>query len=655
MANYYLASVKRFLQDSAEEIVGTLTSNVADAGIAEQRREQISAWKDEIAWLKSSLGTDELFHEWHILLEYTIPRRAKRIDAVLLARELIFVIEFKVGSTGFSADAIGQVEDYALDLRDFHEQSSARSIVPVLVVTAGKPRPFGETTHSDLVKSTILTDASGLGRALASAFRDYSNPRSAPIDPPAWGESPYRPTPTIIEAAQSLYAGKNVQEIARSHAAAHNLTETSNAVIRAIESARTSNSKLICFITGVPGAGKTLAGLNIVHNHSLHDGDLGVFLSGNGPLVKVLREALARDQADRDSKISRAEARRRVSTFIQNVHSFFDAYYTTETIPVDRVVIFDEAQRAWNAEHSNRKFKRDCSEPEMMLGIMDRHPDWSVIVALVGGGQEINSGEAGLMEWGRTIESKFPHWQVLISRQLLEGDHSTAGQGLFVTAPHNTAVRTDSALHLNVSVRAYRAERLSEFVANLLEGKPDQCKVILDEGLTDYPLRITRDLDDARNWLKERQRGTRRIGMIASSGERRLKPYGFDVTRKLDVENWFLNPKGDVRSSYALEDVATEFGIQGLELDWTCVCWGADLQRRQGKWVYRAFRGTKWQNVKDDQRRQYMQNKYRVLLTRAREGMVIWIPQGDAEDLTRSAEFYDSTAEYLLECGIPEL
>jgi DUF2075 family protein len=655
MTAFYEATIPAFLSQSVNEIVGALTSKSASAGFSTQLHAQTEAWAEEIFLLKAALGNEQLTSGGYVLLEYTIPRRDKRIDAVVIAHDILFVIEFKIGSALFNATDISQVEDYALDLRDFHEQSFARVIVPVLVATETDPRFAPETTYTDFVKPVVRANAKSLESALAESFLQYSNPQSARIDPASWSASSYRPTPTIIEAAQSLYAGKNVREIARSHAEAKNLTETTNAVIRAINEAKASNAKLICFVTGVPGAGKTLAGLNIVHNSSLHEEDLGVFLSGNGPLVKVLREALARDHVKKTKAVKKNEALRKVRTFIQNVHGFLDAYYTNEKVPVDRIVVFDEAQRAWNAEQSFRKFKRNCSEPEMMLEIMDRHPDWAVIVALVGGGQEINSGEAGLFEWGRTLEYKFPHWQVLISPQLLKGHHSTAGQGLFAEVPKSARVSTDAALHLNVSLRAYRAERLSEFVAHLLEGDTESCKTIFEGSLQDYPLFVTRKLSTAQEWLKLMQRGTRRIGMIASSGERRIKPYGYDVTRELDVENWFLNPKGDVRSSYALEDVATEFGIQGLELDWTCVCWGADFRYNKADWTYRKFRGTNWQNVNDAQTRQYVKNKYRVLLTRAREGMVIWVPQGEPDDSTRLPEFYDSTAQYLFDCGIKEL
>ncbi len=410
---------------------------------------------------------------------------------------------------------------------------------------------------------------------------------------------------------------------------------------------------MICFVTGVPGAGKTLAGLNIVHNRDLHKGSLGVFLSGNGPLVRVLSEALARDHSSR-TKGSITESRRRVSTFVQNVHRFIDAHFAASTPPPDRVIVFDEAQRAWNAAQSKRKFKRDASEPEIMLGIMDRHQGWAVIVALVGSGQEINTGEGGLREWGRTLSDRFRHWKVVISPHLASGAGDEDGGALFEDLPRGIELLEDPALHLDVSLRSYKAQAVSEFVSCLLSLHVERARSAL-ASCPDFPIVLTRDLEKAREWLRRRQRGTRRIGLIASSSARRLKAYGLDVTSELEVEKWFLNPVSDVRSCYYLETPATEFGIQGLELDWISVCWDIDLVPEDGEWHVQAFKGTRWQTVRDPTRRRYVLNKYRVLLTRAREGMIVWVPRGDSSDWTRPASRYERVAAYLRSCGIPEI
>ncbi|HYL37061.1 MAG TPA: DNA/RNA helicase domain-containing protein [Bryobacteraceae bacterium] len=473
------------------------------------------------------------------------------------------------------------------------------------------------------------------------------------IDALSWNSAEYLPTPTIIDAARVLYEGQNVREISRCHAGASNLTRTCASVLGIIQAAREKRHKTICFVTGVPGAGKTLAGLNIVHNKELHEASLGVFLSGNGPLVKVLSEALARDHRRR-IRSPIAESRRRVSTFIQNVHRFIETHYAGSAPPPDRVIVFDEAQRAWNAEHSKRKFNRPVSEPQIMLDVMNRHQDWAVIVALIGSGQEINTGEAGLPEWGRALSDHFRHWKVCIAPHLLSGGNVHDRDVLFEEVPSDLEVVEDAGLHLDVSLRSYKAEAVTEFVSHLLAMESAQARAVLGS-CSDFPIVLSRDLDRAREWLKRRQRGSRRSGLIASSGGRRLRACGLDVRPELDVENWFLNPGSDVRSCNYLETPATEFGIQGLELDWIGLCWDIDLVPHDGTWHVASFKGTKWQTVRDPIRHQYSLNKYRVLLTRAREGMVIWVPRGDPSDWTRPPERYELIAEHLHCCGILDL
>jgi len=649
MPAFYAATVPEFLTHDQDLIVGRQTGVVRNA-LTELSAEQLEAWRKQLPILRAALASESA-RSWSLLLEYPIPRRGKRIDAVILAHDVILVLEFKCGARKYESEARRQVEDYCLDLRDFHEESRGRTLVPFLVATNADDvdPPAGEVV--DRVAPVWMANSRSLPRLLEKAVAEYRDFTASTVDHERWDSAEYVPTPTIIEAARVLYEGQNVREISRCHAGAENLTRTSAAVMRAIQTARSSSRKTICFITGVPGAGKTLAGLNIVHNRELHEGSLGVFLSGNGPLVRVLSEALARDDRRRTGRTI-SESRRRVSTFVQNVHRFIDAHYTSSLAPPDRVVVFDEAQRAWNAEQSRRKFKRDGSEPEIMLDIMDRHEGWAVIVALVGSGQEINTGEAGLGEWGRALANRFRHWSVLISPHLI-GEHNSE-EGLFRVPPDGLDIVEDPNLHLEVSLRSYKAEAVSEFVSQLLSMQVDRAREALSASL-DFPILLTRDLGKARAWLKRRQRGSRRIGLIASSGGRRLRAHGLDVRSELDVENWFLNPSTDVRASYYLETPATEFGIQGLELDWTGVCWDLDLVPESNGWSVRAFKGTKWQSIRDQTRRQYILNKYRVLLTRAREGMIIWVPPGDQSDRTRPPEQYDCIAQFLQSCGIKEI
>ena len=647
MPAIYRASVAEFLTCDTDTIIGRL-STLAGRPSTELTSAQLEAWREQIGILRLAL-TPRASLWCHLLLEYPIPRRGKRIDAVILIEGLILVIEFKCGARTYDRDARLQVEDYCLDLRDFHAQSSQRLLVPILVSTRAPERPAPSGDVIDHVAPLWLANAQSLSVAIEQSCAKYGAASVAAIDPGRWDAAVYVPTPTIVEAARVLYQGQNVREISRCHAGAENLTKTSSAVMRAIEQARQDNYKLICFVTGVPGSGKTLAGLNIVHSKELHAGRLGVFLSGNGPLVRVLCEALARDHAAR-TRLSVRESRREVSTFIQNVHRFIDAHFTTATPPPDTIVVFDEAQRAWNREQSLRKFKRDRSEPEIMLEIMDRHPGCAVIVALVGGGQEINTGEAGLGEWGRALANRFQHWHVLVSPHAMEKDGTDL---LFECCPSEIKVREDDALHLEVDLRSYKAEAVAEFVDYLLLQHSEEARTAL-ASCRGFPIVMTREFQRAREWLKQHQRGTRRAGLIATSGARRLRAYGLEVRMELDVENWFLNPGVDVRSSSCLETPATEFGIQGLELDWAGLCWDTDLVPLEHRWEVRAFKGTSWLTVHDPTRHQYVINKYRVLLTRAREGMIIWVPRGDPLDPTRPAAKYDAIATYLRSCGISE-
>ncbi|MEN0056935.1 MAG: DUF2075 domain-containing protein [Mucilaginibacter sp.] len=665
MSAFYSNTLTGFIKDRTDSIIGLLTTQSGLSGFYQQLHTQTLSWNNEIQILKAAIQKLLVSHiateNWGVLLEYPIARREKRIDAVLIANSLIIIIEFKVGKVDYLSSDKEQLLDYCLDLRDFHFKSRNKIIVPILLSTEGASITNSYQLNSDLVQDILFANANNLNNILLNVVNHWGEKNNHTIDYKEWDNSDYSPTPTIIEAAQTLYAGKSVIEISRSHAGSENLTKTSDAVIEAIKTAKANNERIICFITGVPGAGKTLAGLNIAHYDEFQTGgkSLATFLSGNGPLIKVLREALSRD-AFKKIKKSDATAKKketdRIISFIENVHRFLDHYFIEKNrVPNNKIVIFDEAQRAWNAEHSMRKFQRPFSEPEMMLEIMSRHSNWAVIVALVGGGQEINTGEAGLREWGNIIEQKFADWKVYISPQLKLGEHSTGNLTLFNQLPQNVAITENPNLHLDVSIRSYKAEELSRWVNLILTDNHIAAKQVYVEKLSNYKIVITRDLDKAKNWLKSKCKGSRRMGLVASSGARRLRPYGLDVKIELEEAEWFLNSRDDVRSSYYLEIPATEFGIQGLELDWVGVCWDADLRRTNDGWDFNAFKGSRWQKVGKLEMQKYIINKYRVLLTRAREGMIIFIPIGNSEDLTRSPDFYNPIAEYLKLCGVKEI
>ena len=483
------------------------------------------------------------------------------------------------------------------------------------------------------------------------------------LDPIKWENSIYKPTPTIIEAAQALYKGHDVREISRSDSGAENLTKTADAISNIIEKSKKEKIKSICFVTGVPGAGKTLAGLNLAtERHNVSEEEHAVFLSGNGPLVEVLQEALARDKVENSqSKIKKYKALEESSTFIQNIHHFIDDALDNLRPPIEKVIVFDEAQRAWNQEQTSlfmRTKKRielfNQSEPEFLISVMDRHQDWCVIVCLIGGGQEINRGEAGLLEWFSAIKKQFQHWQVYVPQSISDTEY-TRGldlQDIFSGIPKCGYV---SDLHLKTSIRSFRSENVAKFVKALLDCDKVTATKLLLKLDRKFPIFITRNIVKAKEWLREKARGNERYGLVASSKGQRLKPYGIFVELKIDPRNWFLNLKSDIRSSYFLEYVATEFDIQGLELDWVCVAWDADFRFLDEKWNYYKFSGTDWQNIRNKENILYLKNTYRVLLTRERQGFIIFIPNGDEIDSTANPSFYNGTYEYLKEIGLKEL
>lgn len=650
----YANSISAFLADSNDNILGALTRNYPLYSLGDLMK---NSWVEQTVILKEQLAGVK---DGYLFFEYSIPRMGKRVDAVLLLEGIVFVLEFKIGERLYPLHALDQVLDYALDLKNFHEQSHTKKIVPILISTEAPAfinvlQPFG-----DLVFQPLRANKKNLMNILDWVSKNHSD---GELDGSAWHQSIYKPTPTIIEAAQALYKGHSVQEISRSDGGAINLSFTSRAIADIITDSKQNNQKSICFITGVPGAGKTLAGLNIANErHNVDEGEHAVFLSGNGPLVDVLREALSRDKVAMSKmlgqKLKKSEVERHTKSFIQNIHHFRDDNLDPDRIPIEGVTIFDEAQRAWTLDQTSSFMKRKkgipdfkMSEPEFLVGVMNRHRGWAVIICLIGGGQEINTGEAGLPEWFSAIGKNYPDWNVYVSDRINDYEYTQGMNLLSKVTPEKLHIQPD--LHLAVSVRSFRSEKVSAFVKALLDIEPTQAKDLYLSLQENYPIALARNLDSAKEWLKRKARGTERYGLIASSGAYRLKSYGIHVKSKIDPANWFLNGKEDVRSSYFMEEVATEFDIQGLELDWTGVCWDADLRFQQGQWDYKNFSGTRWMNVNDAIRKLYLKNAYRVLLTRARQGMVIFVPHGDIEDKTRLPEFYDQTAEYLMQCGIP--
>lgn len=667
------------------------------------------AWLGEITILQTALvpWKDE---PAEIIFEYDIPRLGKRIDVVLLLRGIIFCLEFKVGQKDALQSDVEQVMDYALDLKNFHRYSHDRIIAPILIPTNHKSSSssFSPSVYNDSIFNPLITGADGLQNIIREVLRHTRATDPGTIKD--WIISPYTPTPTIIEAARSLYEHHSVEDITRHEADKVTTDATIAYILDVINHSKKNGEKSICFVTGVPGAGKTLVGLDVAVKQSYQDDgtfneeDGAVYLSGNGPLVAVLTEALARDNYTKLRKKGESkklsDSRREVSKFIQIIHRYRDNMLAKIKNPVENgvleidpekavrlrqsgygevehVAIFDEAQRAWTHKRIADYLKRGgtygnkmkvanfpMSEAAFLIWSLDQREDWATIVCLIGGGQEINTGEAGISEWITALNDRFANWKVYISDRLTEPEYAE-GKVNDLLKRNRNVVYSDK-LHLSVSLRSFRAERLSAFVQSLLSFSSearDLYQNVVDHG---YPVLLTRSMDKARKWLRHHARGTQQTGILISKVSARFKPLAVHVLPQSEdnAVHWFLEDKTDVRSSNYLEEAATEIQVQGLEVDFACILWDADLQYENGRWTYWKFNGKdQWIPENNVETQKYMLNAYRVLLTRARQGMVICVPEGNdrttpegfPEDSTRVPSLYDPTYEYFKQIGMYEL
>lgn len=665
MPAFYRATIGEFLSTSESELVGVLSTAHAQSGFEKQRSSQTLAWASDIVRLQSALEAaahaSTTITGWTILLEFPIPKKEKRIDVVLLAGETIVILELKSSTTGI--DAIRQAEEYALLLHYFHQPSNHRKIVPLVV----SPSPTATLATIQEFLPILEAPAYWISPIERISWSDLpvrlgvlsSQVTKDPIDQTAWDNGEYRPVPTIIQAALSLRSGLSIREIAHSRAARHDVDKLTEFVTKMIDDARSNNNFSICFVTGVPGSGKTLVGLNLSFSTRQRQEPIH-FMSGTGPLVQVLQAVLAQDDMERTGARAH-EARIRAKTLIENVH-VFAKYYSEENKerpPSNHVIIFDEAQRAWDRAQNLNKFNRDYSEPEMLLSIMERHSDWAVVIALVGGGQEINSGEAGLEEWGRALISANKRWSIYASPEALEGGSAVAGSMLLTPGDAQSLdLHKERQLHLDVSVRSLGAESYSAWVNYVVRGEASAAAGLKVE--EHFPILLTRSLSNLRRLLRQHTIGESRCGLVASSRASRLRAEGLEPDSTFHGaypwHHWYLAPQSDVRSSYQLEVFATEFEIQGLELDWIGLCWGGDFvwSEKQRKWMIRKLwpgKTSKWTAIRDERQLTYRQNAYRVLLTRARQGIVLYIPQGDSDDPTRDPSEFDATANFLISCG----
>jgi hypothetical protein len=665
MPAFYRAPLLEFISASDSELTGILSLAYARDGFQNQATQQTLAWAQGIFRLRGCfeelVARSPSAASWTVLLEFNIPRKMRRIDVILLAGDQILLLEQK--SHPATAEDCLQAEEYALLLHYFHQPSAKRKIIPIVLSPLARSAetlrqrelPFTETAAFWIAPVARVSWQQLAGFLVQQVAASYD-----PIDPAQWENGEYRPVPAIIEAALSLQSGLDIREIAHSRAARHEVDQLTSFVQELIQEARTNYRHVACFVTGVPGSGKTLVGLNLAFSKQTAT-DAIHFMSGNGPLVKVIQAVLARHQMEQGRRSLDAKIHAR--TLIENVHVFARTY-TDESdgrAPSNHVVIFDEAQRAWDRAQNFAKFKRDYSEPEMLLKIMERHPDWAVVIALVGGGQEINSGEAGLQEWGASLAAAAKPWKIYASPEALHGGTSVAGDQLIPDVASSLEAIAEPRLHLDVPVRSLKADSYARWVNHVINGEPEAAAQVSKH--SEFPVYLTRSLSMLRKTLRQQLRGNSRAGLVGSSQAARLRAEGLEPDSAFHGgypwEHWYLARAADVRSSFQLEVFATEFEIQGLELDWIGLCWGGDFiwSPDEKEWLIRAFRATnsRWSKVKSPNRRKFRKNAYRVLLTRARQGIVLYVPEGDASDPTRIPEEFDRTAEFLISCGAREI
>lgn len=701
----YINSFQNFIEEERMSILGALHDNYHGEALTTTNE----AWTEEIDLLQKVLLPWK-HEETQIIFEYDIPRLGKRIDVVLLLRGMIFCLEFKVGNRYALQSDVEQVMDYALDLKNFHLFSHDKIIVPILIPTEydSSSSVFQPSVYNDNIYNPLIAGKDKLQELIFKVL-EHSGSNAGCSSQVDWIRSPYTPTPTIIEAARTLYENHSVEDITRHEADNVSTDRTIQYVLDVIEKSKNDKKKSICFVTGVPGAGKTLVGLDVAVKQSYRNGELdkengAVYLSGNGPLVAVLTEALAKDNykkcRDRGEPKKLSDSRREVGEFIQIIHRYRDNMLAKIKNPVENgiveidpdkavklkdtgygevehVAIFDEAQRSWTHKRIANYLKRGgtygnklkvpnfpMSEAEFLIWSLDQREDWAVIICLVGGGQEINTGEAGISEWINALNTKFRHWDVYISNKLSDPEYAEGRVNDLLR--DNTKVTYSNCLHLAVSLRSFRAETLSSFVQSLLAFKDDAKQLYKDVSNRKYPFVLTRDMDKARKWLRRMARGTQQTGILVTKVAARFKPLAVNILEQGDENavHWFLEDKTDIRSSNYLEDAATEIQVQGLELDYACVLWDADIRYDDNKWSYFKFNGkNKWNPENNIDNQKYMLNAYRVLLTRARQGIVICVPYGNSrltpegfpEDPTRMPEFYDGTYNYLKSLGLKEI
>lgn len=608
----WFGSISEFLNTSRDQWLSDLKVQHEKTMREPAGESQIKAWKDCFGIISAQLETivryNSKIKDWTIIFEYELPReRGRRPDIIILGNEQIFVLEFKAYSTPLQAH-IDQVAAYGRDIAHYHYASHGHKICNLLVLTKYRGVP-------DVIENVTICPSGQLADVLIKDL--IVNPKST-IDAKNWLESEYRPLPSLISAARTIFKDEALPRIKRAHSAG--IPETVQELLEIAATAKKNHERHLIIVTGVPGSGKTLVGIQFVYESKTNNADkTGVFLSGNGPLVEVMQHALK-------SKV-----------FVQDVHGFLLQYGKNKPqAPSEHILIYDEAQRAWDEERSKEKRGTEFSEAVDFLSVGEKVPDWSVIVALVGEGQEIHIGEeGGIVQWNDALAKTSGTWIVHCPHKI---------SSLFSAAKQ---VRVSEKLNLTASLRSHVAEDVHGWVASLLQGDLNSAhqlqKKMYAQGFDVY---VSRSLEDCKRYVRERYSNDeeKRYGIIASSKAKILPNYGvlndFDSTQKVGKGPWYNNPLTSEKSCCQLKEVVTEFGCQGLELDFPIVCWGDDLFWNVNKWQSKTRRS------KAQDPHNLRINSYRVLLTRGRDGMVIFVP---------NEKNLDGTYQALVQAGAKKL
>jgi len=664
---YFESSIEDFAKyKNIDDMVEFLTES-DETSAPSNLNLQRGAWANQIKILQKYLKDKK----GYIIFEYVLSRVNMRIDVVLLMDDIVYSLEFKNNEISFLPEDIDQADGYGYALKNFYEINRNKYVVPILIATKapdeecdvksdlGPDKLFSLfKANTNKMEQYIDMIRSKYGSQIIYTEKDFKN----------WINSPFKPNPTIIQSARSIYMNNKVDDFFKFDAGEENLKITEFTIEKIIKEAESKKEKVICFVSGVPGAGKTLVGLDLAgKTRNNEDPNLpnSIFFSGNGPLINVLTEALGRDAYKNfpNKFPNKNRAVNDVKSFIQDLHAFKRELISKKQKSIDEnILIFDEAQRVWDSvklsEWLVTKKASDSyyglSEADLLFNIF-KDKEWGVIIALVGLGQDIHTGENGLGVWFKSLLEKNTDWEIKLSKEIFNqaADNISSYKEVLLK---NKRVSDCDGLYLRTCIRTPRAKNLSDFSEALLNNQPEKAKMALPR-FDDYPICITRSLQTAELYLLANRKRKERCGKLCSSNSKILGriSHSFDNIDTWHFANWMLDENGR-DSSNSLTFSASEFNIQGLELDWGLLGWDMDMYYFKGKWNQQKMLTPKRFCESSDIVKKHILNTYRVLLTRARKGLIIYIPKtNDFEDPFNVSSYFDSTYEYLKSCGIKDI